>query len=121
MVWKASKEFGIGKAKTKDGKWFTVANYYPAGNLVGSYADNVFGPTDGKIVVPKPEGGAGGGASPTAADDGKIPKGNLNYTLVPDLILISGSLIMSRFCYLDTCTCDYLLQIYHLLILMCTE
>ena len=75
-MWKTSKEFGIGKAKTKDGKWFVVANYYPAGNMQGTYADNVFGPKDGKIVVPKPEGGAGAataGAGSGAGD--KHPKG----------------------------------------------
>ena len=76
VVWKASKDFGIGKAKTKDGKWFVVANYYPAGNMQGSYAENVFGPKDGKIVVPRPEGGAlaAGHGAGTAATD-KHPKG----------------------------------------------
>ena len=77
VVWKASKEFGVGKAKTRDGKWFVVANYYPAGNVQGSYAENVFGPKDGKIVVPKPEGGplaAGHGAGTGVAD--KHPKGS---------------------------------------------
>lgn len=41
MIWKDSKEVGFGKAKTADGKWFVVANYYPAGNVSGKYKDNV--------------------------------------------------------------------------------
>ncbi len=47
VVWKDSRDFGIGKAKTKDGKWLVVANYYPAGNLIGKNAENVPLPTDG--------------------------------------------------------------------------
>lgn len=47
VVWKDSKEFGIGKAKTKDGKWLVVANYYPAGNFMGKNAENVFPPAGG--------------------------------------------------------------------------
>ena len=75
-MWKTSKEFGIGKAKTKDGKWFVVANYYPAGNMQGTYAENVFGPKDGKIVVPKPEGGADvATAGAGSGSENKHPKG----------------------------------------------
>jgi len=44
VVWKESQELGIGRAKTKDGKWLVVANYYPAGNFMGEYAKNVFPP-----------------------------------------------------------------------------
>jgi len=52
VVWKDSKEFGVGKAQTSDGKWLVVANYLPAGNFVGNYKENVFPPKDGKIGVP---------------------------------------------------------------------
>ena len=89
-MWKASKEFGIGKAKTKDGKWFVVANYYPAGNMQGTYAENVFGPKDGKIVVPKPEGGAGAataGAGSGAGD--KHPKGSFSATVCYAVLVFS--------------------------------
>ncbi|XP_070531798.1 uncharacterized protein [Ptychodera flava] len=48
MVWKSSTEFGIGKAKTKDGKVFIVANYKPPGNMKGQYESNVFRPS-GKV------------------------------------------------------------------------
>jgi len=44
IVWKGSKEFGIGKAKSSDGKCFCVGSYRPAGNMVGSWAENVFPP-----------------------------------------------------------------------------
>ncbi|XP_053380224.1 Golgi-associated plant pathogenesis-related protein 1-like [Mercenaria mercenaria] len=44
MVWKGSKEMGIGKAKTSGGKVIVVANYRPAGNLVGSFVENVAPP-----------------------------------------------------------------------------
>jgi len=40
VVWKASRELGIGVA-TKDGRTVVVANYYPPGNFVGKYVANV--------------------------------------------------------------------------------
>ncbi|XP_071801939.1 uncharacterized protein [Asterias amurensis] len=42
VVWKDSKEMGIGKAETKDGKIFVVANYKPPGNMMSMYNENVF-------------------------------------------------------------------------------
>jgi len=47
VVWKNSSEFGVGRAKGADGKWLVVANYLPAGNVVGHYKENVFPPTAG--------------------------------------------------------------------------
>ncbi|XP_056011223.1 uncharacterized protein LOC125678534 [Ostrea edulis] len=44
MVWKGSKEIGVGKAKTSGGKVIVVASYRPAGNLVGSFRENVSQP-----------------------------------------------------------------------------
>ncbi|RWS24276.1 uncharacterized protein B4U80_06696 [Leptotrombidium deliense] len=41
LVWKDTREFGIGKAKTREGKLIVVANYRPAGNVVGEYHLNV--------------------------------------------------------------------------------
>jgi pathogenesis-related protein 1 len=35
LVWKNTKRVGMGIAKSKDGKIFIVANYYPAGNYIG--------------------------------------------------------------------------------------
>ena len=58
MVWKGSKEVGVGRAVTRDGKVIVVANYRPAGNMVGSFAANVLPPKDGKIVLPPEPGKA---------------------------------------------------------------
>lgn len=41
VVWKSSREIGIGLAKAKDGSFFVVANYYPAGNMIGKFSENV--------------------------------------------------------------------------------
>ena len=43
MVWKETKEVGFGKCKNK-GKTFVVANYFPAGNVLGFFKYNVFEP-----------------------------------------------------------------------------
>ncbi|XP_072016718.1 uncharacterized protein [Amphiura filiformis] len=54
MVWKASKEFGIGKAITRENKVILVGQYKPPGNVIGQYEDNVF-PRDDGFVPPAPE------------------------------------------------------------------
>ncbi|KAK6196095.1 hypothetical protein SNE40_001386 [Patella caerulea] len=54
VVWKGSKEIGVGKAQTRDGKIIVVANYLPAGNMIGEYSYNVLPPKDGKITLPQP-------------------------------------------------------------------
>lgn len=44
LVWKATKNVGCGYANGRDGTWYTttvVCNYYPAGNVKGSYPSNV--------------------------------------------------------------------------------
>lgn len=41
MIWKDSKEVGMGRAKGKLGRQIIVANYNPAGNFVGRYVENV--------------------------------------------------------------------------------
>ena len=43
LIWKNSKEVGFGIAKSKSGKYYSVANYYPAGNSLGEYKENVQG------------------------------------------------------------------------------
>ncbi len=42
LVWKGSKEVGIGCAKSQNGSYYVVANYYPAGNWMGQEINNVF-------------------------------------------------------------------------------
>jgi hypothetical protein len=48
LVWKSSREIGVGRSQSRDGKWFVVANFFPAGNYVGRNAENVFPPRDAK-------------------------------------------------------------------------
>ena len=42
VVWAESIELGVGRATSEDGMQFVVARYYPAGNMMGDFADNVF-------------------------------------------------------------------------------
>ena len=44
VVWKDTKEVGFGKSKGQNGKIFVVANYYPAGNVIGYFKPNVLRP-----------------------------------------------------------------------------
>ena len=44
LVWKETKEVGFGKCKNQKGKTFVVANYYPAGNILGFFKYNVLRP-----------------------------------------------------------------------------
>jgi hypothetical protein len=42
MVWKGSRELGVGRAVSDNGRrTYVVCNYFPAGNLVGHFEDNV--------------------------------------------------------------------------------
>lgn len=49
IVWKGSKEVGIGRSQMKNGTWIVIANYFPAGNYEGENAANVMPPKDGKF------------------------------------------------------------------------
>lgn len=44
LVWKGTREVGFGRARAADGKWYAVANYYPAGNYIGQFRQNVQAP-----------------------------------------------------------------------------
>ena len=44
MIWKESKEVGFGMAKNKKGEIYAVGNYFPAGNILGFFQQNVFKP-----------------------------------------------------------------------------
>ena len=37
MIWSTTKELGMGYAKSKSGKIYVVARYYPQGNYIGEY------------------------------------------------------------------------------------
>lgn len=41
VIWKDSRELGVAMAKSRKGQIFVVANYYPPGNYIGSYIENV--------------------------------------------------------------------------------
>jgi uncharacterized protein YkwD len=41
VVWKESRDLGIGMAKNRTGEIFVVANYDPPGNFIGSFEKNV--------------------------------------------------------------------------------
>lgn len=41
VVWKESKELGVGIARNKTGAIYVVGNYDPPGNMIGSYSANV--------------------------------------------------------------------------------
>ncbi|KAG4071421.1 hypothetical protein HA402_011575 [Bradysia odoriphaga] len=41
VIWKGSKEIGIAAARSKSGNFYVVAEYYPPGNYVGEYNENV--------------------------------------------------------------------------------
>ena len=46
VVWKNTQYVGFGLAWNRRGnKFFGVANYYPAGNVMGQYENNVFPPS----------------------------------------------------------------------------
>ena len=42
MVWKDTEFIGFGMAKSKEGKYFYVINYFPTGNVDGEFKKNVF-------------------------------------------------------------------------------
>lgn len=52
LVWSDTKELGVGKARSRSGRVFVVANYQPKGNVNGRYVNNVhvnkyFSPSSG--------------------------------------------------------------------------
>ena len=51
MIWKESKELGMGMARSKNGRTLIVANYHPRGNYIGKFAENVPRPTSGPYAT----------------------------------------------------------------------
>lgn len=44
VVWKSSLEIGVGMDRASDGSFYVVANYSPAGNVIGQFEENVLKP-----------------------------------------------------------------------------
>ena len=42
VVWKGTKEMGVGRATARSGNIYVVANYSPPGNMQGAFQANVF-------------------------------------------------------------------------------
>ena len=79
MIWKGSEEVGFGCAKCDDGRYVGVANYYPSGNIMFDFENNV---QDVRREKEDKEGKEGGGVVDKCEKDsvdGKINKDvNLN-------------------------------------------
>ena len=41
VVWRDSREIGVGLSKSDNGEYYAVANYYPPGNFIENYRENV--------------------------------------------------------------------------------
>ena len=54
IVWKSSKYIGLGISKDSKGGTYIVANFFPAGNVLGQFSENVF-PQKGKGGYKKPK------------------------------------------------------------------
>ena len=53
LVWKGSKEMGVGRATARSGNIYVVANYAPTGNMQGAFQANVLPPGNYNIPVAK--------------------------------------------------------------------
>ena len=53
LVWKNSREMGIGVAIGEDNSVVVCANYFPAGNEIGEFEENVCKPTNASNVKMK--------------------------------------------------------------------
>jgi hypothetical protein len=42
IVWKSTEEVGFGISQGADERWVGIANYYPSGNVMGDFENNVF-------------------------------------------------------------------------------
>ena len=62
MVWASSTRFGVGKSRSRTGKTIVVAHYYPKGNLVGKFHENVFPAVESVEQMPEEGEGENGRA-----------------------------------------------------------
>ncbi|CAH1271881.1 GLIPR2 [Branchiostoma lanceolatum] len=68
VVWKDSREFGLGMAKDAEGNVIVVVNYSPPGNVLGKFPANVLSDSERKPSVP-------GGNKATKGKPAKDQKG----------------------------------------------
>lgn len=52
LVWASSRELGVGKARSRQGKTVVVAMYRPPGNVCGLFEENVLPPAVGGAAGP---------------------------------------------------------------------
>lgn len=45
MIWESTEKMGCGKTTNSTGAVYVVCNYYPEGNIIGKFLDNVNAPT----------------------------------------------------------------------------
>ncbi|XP_048580166.1 Golgi-associated plant pathogenesis-related protein 1 isoform X2 [Nematostella vectensis] len=69
VVWVGSQEMGVAKAVSKNGAHYAVARYYPAGNVIGQFPENVK-PKGSKVTK-------GGKRAPRFAGDGASERSRL--------------------------------------------
>ena len=60
MVWASSTRFGVGKSRSRTGKTIVVAHYFPKGNLVGKFHENVFPAVESVEQLPEEGEGENG-------------------------------------------------------------
>lgn len=41
LLWKSSSKLGVGVSQGADGNYYVVANYDPAGNVMGKFTNNL--------------------------------------------------------------------------------
>lgn len=74
VVWVDSVELGVAKATAKNGMQFVVARYFPPGNILGRFPDNVKG-TGSKPVKKSENPAPAAGSSVRSEDTNKVQTG----------------------------------------------
>ncbi len=77
VVWVDSVELGVGKATAANGMQFVVARYFPPGNILGRFPDNVKSP--GSKVVKRSDDGK---AAPTRSAGASAAPGKSQSTFI---------------------------------------
>lgn len=89
LVWRSTRYFGVGKARSRSGKIVIVAHYSPAGNISGAFEYNVLPPSCIEYPAPPPkfmvssESGTSGSSCNTSTTWVR-----LNYELILQILTI---------------------------------